>query len=77
MPQVLFKPTGHNTMVPIRCSASGRDEFSHYEASYRARKACQDGSAEFCLIIDQGQIICKWERTSTGEARQTEGKVYL
>lgn len=77
MPRVLFKPVGIDKLIPIRCSASGREDFSHYESSYRAKKACQDGSAEFCLIIDQGQIVGKWERTATGEARQTEGKVYL
>lgn len=77
MPRVIFKPTNHNTMVPIRCTASGREDFSHYEASYRARKACQDGSAEYALILEDGQLIGRWERALNGSAVQTSGKNYL
>jgi hypothetical protein len=77
MPTVLFKPTGHDTLVNIKCSASGRCEFSYYECSYRSRKACADGSADFCLILEGGQIIAKWERLPNGEAKQTAGKEIL
>lgn len=77
MPRTLFKPTGHETLVPIRCSLSGREEFSAYEAHFRARKACNDGSAEYCLVLDGGQIIGKWERLPNGEVKQTQGKEIL
>lgn len=77
MPRVLFKPTGHDTMVPIKCGASGRQDFGLYECHHRARKACTDGSAEFCLIIEGGQIIGKWERLPNGEVAQTAGDTIL
>ena len=77
MPRTLFKPVGHDTLVPIRCTASGREEFSTYEAYYRAREACRRGTAEFCLVIDQGQILARFESLGNGEVRQTEGKEIL
>lgn len=77
MPKCLFKPLGVDKLIPIRCTASGREDFSHYEASYRAREACRKGTAEFVLILEDGQLVGRWERTPDGSARQTAGKEYL
>lgn len=76
MPKVLWKPVDQDTILPIKCGASGRDEFSLYECHYRSRRACQQG-AEFCIILQDGQIIARWERLPNGEVQQTAGEVIL
>lgn len=77
MPKVLWQPIGTTQLVPARCSASGRDEFSTHEAHYRARQTILNGTAEMALVMDQGQLIAKFERTSSGDARQTAGPEIL
>ena len=77
MPRVLWKVLGQDKILPIRCSASGREEFSHCEAHFRARNAILKGTAEYAIGLDGGTIIGRWEAVPGGGARQTEGKVYL
>ena len=77
MPRVLWKVLGQDQILPVRCSASGREDFSTYESFYRARQTILNGSAEYALVIEDGQIVARFERTPTGDAVQVSGKDYL
>jgi len=74
MATVLFKPVNVDTLKHICCGASGRKEFNLRECHYRARKACLQGTAEYCLILQDGQLIARWERLPNGEVQQIEGE---
>lgn len=64
---MLFKPPQVDTLIPIRCPASGNQDFSLYEAHYRARSAILNGSAEYTLVLDDGQIVAKFQRAPLGD----------
>lgn len=77
MARVIWKPVGHDKLLPYKCRLSGREDFNDYDAHYQARRICRDGTAEYTIILQDGQVVGRWERTASGEAVQTEGRKVL
>ena len=77
MARILWKPIGHEKLLTLRCKLSGREEYNDYDAHYQARRICRDGTAEYAIILQDGLIVGRWERTPSGEAVQTEGRQVL
>jgi hypothetical protein len=73
MPSVLFKPFGRQDLLFIKCGASGKVIFGIRECHQRAKQAILNNSSEFCLIVEDGQLLARYDRNENGEAILTQG----